>query len=430
MAMIKGVNERVHLPLYDSFFVRPARQLRELAPSNVLKFFVNIQGKTKLETNMQSSSILPHWNTFEARALRVVISDLPAVFPPQIETCINEPNGAGDGEAGKFDSCLADIESLLDDFNHRIGCEQVTAAGESLNTFNDVLEHVRGISEDIEACLGLLRRFCDPARMGQILQMQSNLRAIREDLAAVLKRTRVTVTKSKEVGEFLDGLAELEAKGDEYDLLRRMREAKSCLDAFVQLNELARRLKGKSLDDVDPCVAACERLIETAPHKIERLNHVKECLIEAVAEIGRLKAQLRQAQVQTIKECLNRALGDKRLMPIDAQLFNSGEQILAKLIYNSVTTLFVGEKVMMQMPTWFFPSGGGPFSEHGQVATHGLPSPQATFRFAEPVFIDTQQNFRVEIEFPEAAAAEELQRIYGPFFMWVVVDGYMSRDVQ
>ena len=30
---------------------------------------------------MQAASLLPHWNTYEARALRVVISDLPALVP-------------------------------------------------------------------------------------------------------------------------------------------------------------------------------------------------------------------------------------------------------------------------------------------------------------------------------------------------------------
>ena len=51
-------------------------------------------------------------------------------------------------------------------------------------------------------------------------------------------------------------------------------------------------------------------------------------------------------------------------------------------------------------------------------------------RFAEPVFIDAQQNFRVEMEIPDATALGELQRIYGPFFIWVTLDGYMRRDVQ
>ena len=39
-------------------------------------FFVDIQNKTKLETNLQASGVLPSQNPFQARALRVVTSDL------------------------------------------------------------------------------------------------------------------------------------------------------------------------------------------------------------------------------------------------------------------------------------------------------------------------------------------------------------------
>ena len=80
---------------------------------------------------------------------------------------------------------------------------------------------------------------------------------------------------------------------------------------------------------------------------------------------------------------------------------NGAGTIIGKLIYNTVTTLYVGEKIMIQMPTWFFPAGAGPYSESGNITTHGEPSPTATFRFAEPIFIDKQQNFRVEIEIPD-----------------------------
>ena len=56
--------------------------------------------------------------------------------------------------------------------------------------------------------------------------------------------------------------------------------------------------------------------------------------------------------------------------------------------------------------------------------------PEATFHFAEPVRIDAQQNFRVEIEVPESDVLSQLQRVYGPLFIWVILDGYMTRDVQ
>src|SRR5262249_17929614 len=67
-------------PLYDCVEVKPEHQLGEILSSNVLKFFIDVTSKTKLLTNMQAASLLPHWNTFEARALRVVISDLCPVF--------------------------------------------------------------------------------------------------------------------------------------------------------------------------------------------------------------------------------------------------------------------------------------------------------------------------------------------------------------
>jgi hypothetical protein len=430
MAIVKGVNERVHLPLYDSLFVRPARQLRELASSNVLKFFVDIQGKTKLETNMQSASLLPHWNTFEARALRVVISDLSPTYPQSIESCLRESSSCRNGDGRKYDACFDDIDALLDDYCYEVTYQTVAAARESLTALRYAAEPAREVSDDIEACLGLLRRFCDPNGLGRILKMQSNLRSIREDLAAVLRRTRVTLTKEKEVTRFLEELEALEPKGEEYDLLRRLGDAKACLEAFVQLVEFSRRLKAESLTEIDTCVGAASKLADTAQCNVERLNHLKYCLAEAVAEIGALKARLKHARSDFMRQCLNEAISDKLLLPLDEQLFGTSPQILAKLIYNSVTTLFVGEKTMIQMPTWFFPAGAGPFSEDGHVATHGVPTPQATFNFAEPVFIDTQQNFRVEIEFPEAGSVSDVQRIYGPFLIWVVLDGYMTRDVQ
>ena len=68
-------------PLYDSVAVDGEKQISDVEKSGTLKFFVNVQGKTKLETNLQSASLLPHYNTFEARAMRVVISDLPPEFP-------------------------------------------------------------------------------------------------------------------------------------------------------------------------------------------------------------------------------------------------------------------------------------------------------------------------------------------------------------
>ncbi len=71
MAVVRGIKEKVHLPIYDSVKVKPEEQLRDAERSSTLKFFIDVQGKTKLETNLQSAGLLPHYNTFEARALRV-----------------------------------------------------------------------------------------------------------------------------------------------------------------------------------------------------------------------------------------------------------------------------------------------------------------------------------------------------------------------
>ncbi len=114
--------------------------------------------------------------------------------------------------------------------------------------------------------------------------------------------------------------------------------------------------------------------------------------------------------------------------------------ILAELIYSSVTTFIVSDKVMYEAPTWVFPSGAGVIQNGGggapTVSNHGLPDPMATFRFAEPVMVDCQQNFRVEISFPRGIPGQNgsepgsLAKVKGPFRLWVMLDGYLTRDVQ
>jgi hypothetical protein len=109
------------------------------------------------------------------------------------------------------------------------------------------------------------------------------------------------------------------------------------------------------------------------------------------------------------------------------------DNILADLIYSSVTTLLVGEKVMIEMPTFYFPSGAGVSPGAQNVPSHGNPDPMATFRFSEPVSIDANQNFRVEMMFPHGVPGSDnsgLSGVRGPFRLWVVLDGYLTRDVQ
>ena len=111
-------------------------------------------------------------------------------------------------------------------------------------------------------------------------------------------------------------------------------------------------------------------------------------------------------------------------------------EILADMIYNSVTSFIVGEKIMIKMPTFWFPSGAGISPGFPTVTNHGEPSPEATFRFAEPVKIDSQQSFRVEMSFPQGVPGKEpvdsaqLANVMGPLRIWVVLDGYLTRDVQ
>jgi len=112
-------------------------------------------------------------------------------------------------------------------------------------------------------------------------------------------------------------------------------------------------------------------------------------------------------------------------------------EILADLIYNSVTSLIVGEKIMIEAPTWWFPSGAGVSPGFPTVSNHGQPDPTATFSFAEPCFIEPQQNFRVEMLFPRGVPKDasgngpiRLGDAVGPLRIWVALDGYLTRDVQ
>lgn len=300
MAVVKGVKEKVHLPLYDSVEVKAGAQLRGTLTSNVMRFFVDVTGKTKLLTNMQAASLLPHWNTFEARALRIVISDLPPQFP----------------ETTPIKLTLGVVDS-----------------GGLPVRVSDTNESQKTVAVDLK-----LTNFVDFKRVVDVPN-GIVLRLSRADLATL----------------------------------------------------------GLSLTDADDTILGSDRV-----------------------EIGRKDLQAAAKQF------------GNPVVPINEQIFrNDGfGNVIGKFIYNTVATFFVGEKIMIQVPTWFFPAGAGPYSEDGNVVTHGYPNPQATFRFAEPVMIDTQQNFRVEIEVPESEVLGELQRLYGPLFIWVVLDGYMTRDVQ
>lgn len=301
MAVVNGIRERIHAPVYDCLRIEAGEQLARNQSAGALRFFMDPQKKTRLETNLQASSLLPHYNTFEARAMRVVLSDLPPEYPD------------------KKDVAEVVLEEL----------EVVDAAGAAA-------------AFHAEASLSLERAM-------QLLE---------------------------EARESDEGLAEVDTDPDDEDF-----------EVFDNANPPAPQ---------DPPPADHVIRISTG-----ELQGAIEDLKAAAPAPEQLKAR-------------NGASGS----------------IVAKLIYNSVTTLYVGEKVMVEAPTWMFPAGAGPFSEGGTVITHGEPNPLATFRFAEPIFIDKQQNFRVEIEVPHSEILDEVKRIYGPLFIWVVLDGFMTRGVQ
>jgi len=325
MAVVKGVKERVHLPIYDAISVEPEKQLREFATTgNQLRFFVNVQDKTKLQTNLQSASLLQNYNTFEARALRVVISDLPPeIVEDEEETTLEEYGVVLRDDDGDWP--IDSMGRTEDDAGY---------------TEADI------VYADISANLTRLWEALEEAMMSD-------------------SRTTEFYPDDDEVE-----LWKYDGGGDPVDL-----------DAAEEAEVI----------DSDGSIFVPES--------------------DIIAAI--------------------RDLPDK-IQPPREQLFrNDGKgTLISKLVYNTVTTLYVGEKVMIQMPTWFFPAGAGPYSESVDLTTHGEPSPMATFRFAEPIFIDRQQNFRVEIEIPDPKIADQIKRLYGPFHIWVVLDGYMTRDVQ
>ena len=317
MAIVQGIREKVHLPIYDSIYVKPEEQLRDVEGSNTLRFFVDVQRKTPLETNLQSASLLPHYNTFEARAMRVVISDLPAEFSSEASLSETDFDVLGPNDL-------------------------------PLNTDLHEVPPGPGI----------------PPRS-----------VVRADLDISLS---LATELLKEALDSEDGVT------------------------FLNLT--------------DEAVVAI---------RFENNVALTTAQIDALDAAG--------AYVELISDDLFAVIDDfdETERPLDEQLFpnNGSGNLISKFIYNTVTRLFVGEKLMIQMPTWFFPAGAGPSTESGHT-THGNPSPQDTFRFAEPIFIDKQQNFRVEIEIPDTAVLHDLQRIYGPFWIWLVLDGYMTRGVQ
>jgi len=336
MASVQGIREKVHLPIYDSLQVEPEKQLRETENSSTLKFFVNVQGKTKLETNLQAASLLPHYNTFEARAMRVVISDLAPQFPD-------------------------------DDKAPTIEDEELPVTG----------------TDASDAEQPLVLSTTGPTGTVSLAPGPAGAIAITADIKITLARAM--------------------------DLLRQARESD---DKTAEL----------PLDDDDVTLNAGGT--ELTDDQVNGTN-VQDGAVDLGDPLSFTVADLEDFIRDTDQ------IPERQQPPLEQIRPNNGAgNLINRLIFNTVTSLYVGEKIMIEMPTWFFPGGAGAYSEGGKVITHGVPSPVATFRFAEPLYIDKQQNFRVEMEIPDRDDLTEIQKIYGPLFIWVVLDGYMTRDVQ
>ena len=287
MARVSGVKEKVHSPMYDAFFVPGAKNgtgaktfKDMMTDPRVIRFFVDIQNKTRLETNLQASGVLPSLNTFEARAMRVVASTFcPSQSVP------------------KHPDIRRAIIQAADAY-------PVPATPPPPPTQQDKDTLISAIRGGIEKVIG-------PISINEYIK------------SAIVGATENFKTA---------------ASPDENILVADI------LDAFG---------------------AGCD----------------------------------------------------------------ANSTFLSELIYNSVSTLLVGEKTMIEMPTFWFPGGAGVNPGNGTVTNHGEPDPMATFRFAEPVTIEPQQSFRVEMQFPQDVPSA-VAIATGPLRIWVVLDGYLTRDVQ
>jgi len=147
---------------------------------------------------------------------------------------------------------------------------------------------------------------------------------------------------------------------------------------------------------------------------------------------------LNRYEVRAMRVVVSPMLRREKGKPKDDAHDPDTDNVLADLIYNSVTSLLVGEKTMIEMPTYYFPAGAGVSPGNQGLPSHGQPDPMATFRFSEPVQIEPNQNFRVEILFPQGVperstahhGPQRLGDATGPLRLWVVLDGYLTRDVQ
>jgi hypothetical protein len=109
---------------------------------------------------------------------------------------------------------------------------------------------------------------------------------------------------------------------------------------------------------------------------------------------------------------------------------------IALLINSGALVITIGDKQYGAFPLWTIPSGGGPFGVIGTTnvligganvsyGSIGYPHIMNVMTFAQPLFIDAQMNFRVDIYWAAA-----LTIVQTPLPMSVVLEGDILRPAQ
>src|SRR5262249_35784062 len=151
-----------------------------------------------------------HWNTFETRALRVVISDLPVRFPTAVTQCLTEPNGNGASPAlVTLTRCLDELAQIIADEKHRAAEHLLATVRNCVTRCRDLAAQAGEIQQNLDECLSVFTALSDQRTMGQILQLYGELREIRTDVVEVLRRTRIAVTNPSAVSHFTSALEAL-----------------------------------------------------------------------------------------------------------------------------------------------------------------------------------------------------------------------------
>src|SRR5262249_35219636 len=261
---------------------------------------------------------------------------------------------------GTVSQCLDALAQLISAEKHSVAEHLLATAHDGVTRCRDLVTQAGEIQQNLDECLSAFTVLSDQHTMGQILQLHSDLREIRADLVTVLRDAQASMTIPDAVSHFTTTIEDLSDVGEEQQLLEQLPKASVCVQAFQRLIELLTPPGQSRLQDTQECVEAIEELMQMEATRVRHLEGVRDCLQELHTQVAQLGTELKQVSAEAMRRCLRERLRNELLIPIDEQLFGNGIQILSKIIYNSVTTFFVGEKTMMQMPTWFFPAGAGP----------------------------------------------------------------------